>query len=154
MSQAFTRSVRSSGVVAMASVNQPGAVSIAPDGIRRAIRVAGVSEEPVVRALTMLLALGAVASLAAGCGDDDAATSATTIAAPATVAPATTMPSRAMTTPMSAPSTGGATTTATAAPGGPAPMVVTVDIADFKFSSPSVRVAAGGTVTWTNRDDQ
>jgi plastocyanin len=35
-----------------------------------------------------------------------------------------------------------------------APMPVTVDISDFAFVASDVRVAVGGTVTWTNSDSQ
>ena len=33
-------------------------------------------------------------------------------------------------------------------------MAVTVDIKDFKFVDADIRVAVGGTVTWTNSDSQ
>ena len=58
--------------------------------------------------------------------------------------------------PMSAPTTAGAATptTATAAAGSEAPMAVTVDIKDFKFVAADIKVAVGGTVTWTNSDSQ
>ena len=58
---------------------------------------------------------------------------------------------------MSTPTTAGATTATTAAPaaaGGEAPMTVTVDIKDFKFVDADIKVAVGGTVTWTNSDSQ
>ena len=34
------------------------------------------------------------------------------------------------------------------------PMAVTVDIKDFKFVDADIKVAVGGTVTWTNSDSQ
>jgi len=34
----------------------------------------------------------------------------------------------------------------------PAKQAATVDIADFKYAPPTVRVKAGGTVTWSNTD--
>ena len=57
---------------------------------------------------------------------------------------------------MSAPTTAGGATAATAAApaGGEAPMAVTVDIKDFKFVDADIKVAVGGTVTWTNSDTQ
>ena len=56
---------------------------------------------------------------------------------------------------MSTPTTAGAATATTAAAaGGEAPMAVTVDIKDFKFVDADIKVAVGGTVTWTNSDTQ
>lgn len=38
------------------------------------------------------------------------------------------------------------------APARPAKAAAAVEIRDFRFTVPTVTVAAGGTVTWTNRD--
>ncbi|HEV7808190.1 MAG TPA: plastocyanin/azurin family copper-binding protein [Solirubrobacteraceae bacterium] len=49
----------------------------------------------------------------------------------------------------------GATTTASvrvARPGGPAVKAATIDVASFKYRPQSVTLAAGGRVTWVNRD--
>jgi plastocyanin len=70
------------------------------------------------------LALGCSASVLAGCGDEDSgATTAST-----------------------------ATTARAAQPEGPAVKAATIDIASFKFRPDSVTLAAGGRVTWVNRD--
>jgi plastocyanin len=108
------------------------------------------------RSLRWALGVVAVGTLLAACGDDDDAGSTATTAAPAASSMAT------MTT------TGGASGTsapaATTAPAssagssggaaGAAEMAVTVDIKDFKFNAAEVKVAVGGTVTFTNSDSQ
>jgi plastocyanin len=99
----------------------------------------------VVNAARTVLAGLAIVTLVAGCGDDDdSGGSATTKPAAA----ATTKPAAAATT-----AAGGAATTA-ASGGGAAQMKVTVDIKDFKFDADTVHVAKGGSVTWTNSDNQ
>jgi plastocyanin len=93
---------------------------------------------------TALAGLAIVVMATACGGDDDNSSSATTVAPATTVA-------------MSTPTTAGAataTTAASAAAGGEAPMAVTVDIKDFKFVDADIKVAVGGTVTWTNGDTQ
>jgi plastocyanin len=87
----------------------------------------------------------AIVVMATACGGDDDSSDG---AAATTVAPATTMA-------MSAPTTAGAATATTvAAADSAAPMAVTVDIKDFKFVDADIKVAVGGTVTWTNSDTQ
>ena len=44
-------------------------------------------------------------------------------------------------------------TTAQASQGNKPPQQVAVGIDNFQFGAPSIEVAAGATVTWTNRDD-
>ena len=76
---------------------------------------------------------------AASCGDDDAESSADAAAATVTEASvASDMTTMDMTTP------------GTAAP----VMEAAVEIADFSFGPAEITIAVGGTVTWTNTDDQ
>lgn len=71
------------------------------------------------------LAIGALALPGCGGSDGPAGTNGTATATGTTAAPTTTA----------------------------APRAATVEIKDFMFAPPTVTVAAGGTVTWTNRDD-
>jgi plastocyanin len=86
------------------------------------------------------VALSLLVFTAASCGGDDDANS--TSAPPAvTEAPVATDPPAADTA---------ATDTGAAAPA----MDAAVEIADFAFGPADVTIAVGGTVTWTNTDDQ
>jgi plastocyanin len=84
--------------------------------------------------------LAVVAVVASGCSNDDDS---------AAASPSTTV-ADAMTMPVTAPTSSDPAPTAPAA----ASTAVTVEIADFAFDAPTVHVAVGGTVTWTNNDDQ
>ncbi len=76
---------------------------------------------------------------AASCGDDDAGSSADAASATVTEASvASDMTTMDMTTP------------GTATP----VMEAAVEIADFAFGPAEITIAVGGTVTWTNTDDQ
>ena len=86
---------------------------------------------------------------AASCGDDDdsGSTVGTSTATEATAK--TTGTTHDMTTASTAAEDTAADTGMAAAP-----MEATVEIADFAFGPAEITIAAGGTVTWTNTDDQ
>jgi len=92
----------------------------------------------MTRRLATLTAALALTAIAASCGSDSKSSS-TTAAAVTTAAPATT----------SAP-----TTAAPAATAADLPSAASVDIKQFKYGPAEVHVAVGGTVTWTNSDNQ
>lgn len=107
---------------------------------------------------TLLLIL---ALTLAGCASTDDGSTSTTTTTPAaesttTTTQGTTTTSTTMTTTTTTtttPPTQGATTTTTPpTTSGSAPMQAAVDIASFRFGPATVTIAAGGTVTWTNRD--
>ena len=104
---------------------------------------------------SMLLAL---ALALAGCATTDDGSASTTTTTPAAESTTTTTQgtttTSTTTTTTTTPPTQGATTTTTppTTTGGTPPMQAAVDIAGFRFSPATVTLAAGGTVTWTNRD--
>jgi plastocyanin len=90
------------------------------------------------------VAFAILAFTAASCGDDD---SEATTDTPAVTAAATEMTTET-------PAVTEARTEATTGAAADAPMEAAVDIADFAFGPTEITIAAGGTVTWTNTDDQ
>jgi plastocyanin len=94
----------------------------------------------MTRRLGTLTAILALTAIAASCGSDSKSSS-TTAAVATTAAPA---------------STAAPTTTAAAATTASAELssAASVDIKQFKFGPAEVHVAVGGTVTWTNSDNQ
>jgi plastocyanin len=87
------------------------------------------------------IALSLVALTAASCGgDDDSEATADT----ATVTEATVPSTETMAPDMTTPGTVAAD----------APMEAAVEIADFAFGPAEITIAVGGTVTWTNTDNQ
>lgn len=122
-------------------------------------------------ALTAFLALGILTTLGVSCSSSSTSSSST--AAVTTVAPATpttaaagtattaasatptTAASATPTTAASATPTTAAGTATTAAPStGALSNAATVDIKQFKFGPAETHIAIGGTVTWTNSDNQ
>ena len=107
------------------------------------IRFLRGTEHTAMKIRTALPAVLALAALTAACSSDSKANpgTATTTAAPVTtVAPAATT----------------LTTVANTAGAAPAdvPTAAAVDIKEFKFGPAEIHVAVGGTVTWTNSDNQ
>ena len=89
---------------------------------------------------------------AASCGDDDAESSAdaaTVTEGTVTEGTETSVATDMTTMDMSTPGTA-ATDTGAAAPA----MEAAVEIADFAFGPAEITIAVGGTVTWTNTDNQ
>jgi len=95
---------------------------------------------PMTRRLGTLTAALALTAIAASCSSDSKSSS-TTAAVATTAAPTTTV---------STASTASAATTASA----DLPSTASVEIKQFKFGPAEVHVAVGGTVTWTNGDNQ
>ena len=95
----------------------------------------------MTRRLGILTAVLAFTAIAASCGSDSKSSS-TTAAVATTAAPTT----AAATATTAAP----AATTAAA----DLPSAASIDIKQFKFGPAEVHVAVGGTVTWTNSDNQ
>jgi plastocyanin len=114
-------------------------------------------------ALTAFLALGILTTLGVSCSSSSTSSSST--AAVTTVAPATpttaaagTATTAASATPTTAasatPTTAAGTATTAAASTGALSSAATVDIKQFKFGPAETHIAIGGTVTWTNSDNQ
>ena len=106
-------------------------------------------------ALTAFLALGILTTLGVSCSSSSTSSSST--AAVTTVAPATptTAAAGTATTAASAtPTTAAGTATTAAASTGALSSAATVDIKQFKFGPAETHIAIGGTVTWTNSDNQ
>ena len=101
---------------------------------------------PMTRRLGTLTAALALTAIAASCSSDSKSSS-TTAAVATTAAPTTTA---VPTTAASTASTASAATTASA----DLPSTASVEIKQFKFGPAEVHVAVGGTVTWTNGDNQ
>ena len=101
----------------------------------------------MTRRLGTLTAAFALTAIFASCGSDSKSSS-TTAAAATTAAPATAAPTTA------APTTAAPATTAAGAATADLPMAASVEIKQFKFGPAEVHVAVGGTVTWTNADNQ
>lgn len=96
------------------------------------------------------LTLGAVLALAA-CGGGASSTTPPTLApstAQVTSAPAASGPASAVAASPSAAASGAVSPAASAGSG-----AVAATIANFAFNPPTISVAAGATVTWTNNDD-
>lgn len=96
----------------------------------------------MTRRLGTLTAAIALTAVLASCGSDSKSSS-TTAAAVTTAAPTT-----------AAPTTAAPATTAAGASAADLPMAASVEIKQFKFGPAEVHVAVGGTVTWTNADNQ
>jgi plastocyanin len=101
------------------------------------------------------IALSLLALTAASCGgdDDSEASAGTPTVTEATVTEATVAMTETMAPDMTAPDTV-AMEDVTAGTGADAPMEASVEIADFAFGPAEITIAAGGTVTWTNTDNQ
>lgn len=98
-------------------------------------------------ALTAFLALGILSTLGVSCSSSSTSSSST--AAVTTVAPATPTTAASAT-----PTTAAGTATTAAASTGALSSAATVDIKQFKFGPAETHIAIGGTVTWTNSDNQ
>ncbi len=101
------------------------------------------------------IALCVLAFTAASCGgdDDSEATADTPTVTEGTVTEATVPTTETMAHEMTTPDTV-AMDDCAPAPAADAPMEASVEIADFAFGPAEITIAAGGTVTWTNTDNQ
>ena len=95
---------------------------------------------------TVLPGMLALTAFTASCSSDKAASPATSAAPVATAAPATSAAPATTAAPVE--------TAASATSGAASDAGTAVDIKQFKFGPAEIRVPVGGTVTWTNSDNQ
>jgi plastocyanin len=109
------------------------------------------TEQRAMKLRTVLPAMLALTAFTAACSSDKAASPATSAAPGSTAASATTAAPATTVAPVT---TAGATTAATTAAAGAAAATGAVEIKQFKFGPAEIHVPVGGTVTWTNSDNQ
>ncbi len=113
--------------------------------------------------LTAFLALGVLTTLGVSCSSSSKSSSSTAAVITTAAAGTATTAAGTATTVAAGPTTTAAAGTATTAAGtattaaagsGAAASTATVDIKQFKFGPAETHIAVGGTVTWTNSDNQ
>ena len=101
------------------------------------------------------IAFSLLAFTVASCGDDDSEAAADTpTVTEGTVPEATVAATETMPHDMTAPGTVAVDDVTPGTGAADAPMEAAVEIADFAFGPAEITIAAGGTVTWTNTDNQ
>jgi plastocyanin len=103
------------------------------------------------KALVTIMALVMLATLLAGCSSPTA-TPAPVVTATPTAAPTAASTAVPSATPTATPTGQPTATPAPTATAQPAPQSASVTIQNFAFDPQVVKIAAGGSVTWTNQD--